>query len=273
MISSAVSSSPVLQIAGTVNTGTAGTLNSAADVWSIQNVIGSVAPNPTSFLTFTHTGSSGVAAVSAAQFYASGAGFALSSAGAGTQGISGSGSSTVIKANTGGSIFLQNAGGTTFFSCVSGSAAVPGALQVGGATVEASGTINVATGYYVNGIAGVTQSAEAVGTLATTGGIVTTFTAVSDERLKVFESTRYGLDEILQIVPIKYRWNEIGQRYSGQSMERDFIGFSAQNVERIIPEAVWVSKDGYLGFDDRPVIAALVNAVKTLEARIRELEK
>ena len=41
MISSAVSSSPVLQIAGTVNTGTAGTLNSVADVWSIQNVIGS----------------------------------------------------------------------------------------------------------------------------------------------------------------------------------------------------------------------------------------
>ena len=63
MISSAVSSSPVLQIAGTVNTGTAGTLNSAADVWSIQNVIGSVAPNSTSTLTFTHSGSSGAATV------------------------------------------------------------------------------------------------------------------------------------------------------------------------------------------------------------------
>ena len=64
MISSAVSSSPVLQIAGTVNTGTAGTLNSAADVWSIQNVLGSVVPNPTSTLTFTHSGSSGAAVVS-----------------------------------------------------------------------------------------------------------------------------------------------------------------------------------------------------------------
>ena len=64
MISSAVSSSPVLQIAGTVNTGTAGTLNSVADVWSIQNVLGSVAPNPTSTLTFPHSGTGGVAAVS-----------------------------------------------------------------------------------------------------------------------------------------------------------------------------------------------------------------
>ena len=64
VISSAVVNSPILQIAGTVNTGTAGTLNSVADVWSIQNVIGSVVANPTSTLTFTHSGSSGVAAIS-----------------------------------------------------------------------------------------------------------------------------------------------------------------------------------------------------------------
>jgi hypothetical protein len=67
MISSAVVNSPILELAGTVNTGTAGTLDSVADVWSIQNVIGSVAPNPTSTLTFSHTGSSGTAAVSVPQ--------------------------------------------------------------------------------------------------------------------------------------------------------------------------------------------------------------
>ena len=55
-------------------------------------------------------------------------------------------------------------------------------------------------------------------------------------------------------------------------MERDLIGFSAQNVQKVIPEAVWVSKDDFLGFDDRPVIAALVNAVKELSARVKELE-
>jgi hypothetical protein len=130
--------------------------------------------------------------------------------------------------------------------------------------------INAVTAFYANGTIGVTQTAEAVGTLATMGGIVTTFTAVSDERLKLFSPSPYGLAEILDITPIRYRWNEKGQIYSGQSTERDFIGFSAQNVQRVIPEAVWVSKDDYLGFDDRPVIAALVNAVQELEARLRK---
>jgi hypothetical protein len=59
VISSAVSSSPILIIAGTVNTGTAGTLNSVADTWSIQNVVNSVVPNPVTKLTITHAGSSG----------------------------------------------------------------------------------------------------------------------------------------------------------------------------------------------------------------------
>jgi hypothetical protein len=66
-ISSAVVNSPILQLAGTVNTGTAGALASVPDVWSVQNIIGSVGPNPTSTLTFTHTGSSGTAAVSVPQ--------------------------------------------------------------------------------------------------------------------------------------------------------------------------------------------------------------
>ena len=31
-----------------------------------------------------------------------------------------------------------------------------------------------------------------------------------------------------------------------------------------------INKDDYLGFDDRPVIAALVNAIKELESRLRK---
>ena len=64
MISSAVVDSPILEISATINSGTAGTLTSIADTWSIQNIIGSVVPNPTSTLTFTHSGTSGVAIVS-----------------------------------------------------------------------------------------------------------------------------------------------------------------------------------------------------------------
>jgi hypothetical protein len=141
-------------------------------------------------------------------------------------------------------------------------------------------SIDYSGNYYSNGTVGVTQTAEAVGTLATIGGIVTTFTAVSDERLKVFSEYEGGLDEVLQITPIRYRWNADGQKISGQSGDRDYVGFSAQNTQKAIPETIQsVTKDGYLSFEDRPVIAALVNAVKTqqqtiksLEARISELE-
>jgi hypothetical protein len=147
---------------------------------------------------------------------------------------------------------------------------IVGSIQCSSIALNGAVASPTAGVYYSGGTAGVTQTAEAVSTLATIGGIVTTFTSVSDERLKLFSPSPYGLAEILDITPIRYRWNEKGQIYSGQSTERDFIGFSAQNVRKVIPEATWISKDDYLGFDDRPVIAALVNAIKELEARLRK---
>jgi hypothetical protein len=135
--------------------------------------------------------------------------------------------------------------------------------------------------YYSGGTAGITQTAEAVGTLATKGGIVTTFTAVSDERLKNFVPYNGGLKELLGITPIRYRWNEKGQELSGQSGERDYVGFSANNVQKSIPEAIqgYKGPERYLSFDDRPVLAATVNAIRELHAivkaqneRIKELE-
>jgi hypothetical protein len=314
-ISSAVVNSPILELSGTVNTGTAGTLNSTADVWSIQNVIGSVAPNPTSTLTFTHTGSSGNAMVS----FPTGITFAAASSspcniacpGQPTSGLEFSGSGPIYAIAGGTAYFAMgktsnavNMVSSGTFGWASGAVAstnydtnlsrnAAGIVQVGTTAANASGNLAAnsfaANGvvasptagvYYSGGTAGVTQTAEAVGTLATTGGIVTTFTAVSDERLKTFTASEYGLDEVLAITPIKFRWNETGAKYSGQSTERDFIGFSAQDVRRVIPEATWISKDDYLGFDDRPVIAALVNAVKqlsvknnALEARLAKIEK
>lgn len=64
MISSAVVDSPIYNLSGTINSGTAGTLNSIADTWTMQTVIGSVVPNPTSTLNIAHTGSTGKAYVS-----------------------------------------------------------------------------------------------------------------------------------------------------------------------------------------------------------------
>ncbi len=91
----------------------------------------------------------------------------------------------------------------------------------------------------------------------------------SDIRLKnVTGKFERGLSEIIRIEPIKYTWNE----KSGLDTENVYSGFSAQNIQDCIPEAVGQDNKGYLTLSDRPVIAALVNAVKELNSRNNELK-
>jgi hypothetical protein len=118
----------------------------------------------------------------------------------------------------------------------------------------------------------------AVTSITTHGGIVTTLSGTSDERLKDAELYEGGLGVILAINPVRYKWNAKGQAQTGLSGDQEFVGFLAQDVQKAIPEAITAtepSKDGtetYLSLDDRPIIAALVNAVKELTARIKVLE-
>jgi hypothetical protein len=83
----------------------------------------------------------------------------------------------------------------------------------------------------------------------------------SDERLKTIDGafTR-GLADVLKLSPIQYHWNPL----SGLDKTTQYAGFSAQNVQRAIPEAVGSSTNGYLTLQDRPLIAALVNATKEI---------
>lgn len=87
----------------------------------------------------------------------------------------------------------------------------------------------------------------------------------SDERLKHVDGafTR-GLADIAKITPIIYHWNAL----SGLDTSTEYTGFSAQNVQQAIPEAVGSSASGYLTLQDRPLIAAIVNAVKELSAKV-----
>jgi len=83
----------------------------------------------------------------------------------------------------------------------------------------------------------------------------------SDERLKNIQGnfTR-GLDDLLKLNPILYHWNAL----SGLEQISLYAGFSAQNVQSAIPEAVGTGSSGYLTLQDRPLIAAAVNAIKEI---------
>jgi hypothetical protein len=90
----------------------------------------------------------------------------------------------------------------------------------------------------------------------------------SDERLKDIVPGGFtkGLDALKGIQPITYTWNAA----SGLPMGIPMTGFSAQNVQVHIPEAVSVGTDPQhlLGLQDRAIMATIVNAVKELLSKI-----
>lgn len=95
----------------------------------------------------------------------------------------------------------------------------------------------------------------------------TTWTANSDIRLKdVVGPYMHGLEEISKLSPIVYRWKKDVAERKGVDQKTEYIGFSAQAVQEVIPEAVLTGEDGYLLLDADPILWASVNAIKELKA-------
>lgn len=110
-------------------------------------------------------------------------------------------------------------------------------------------------------------STYGAGTLTTdSAGLIT---ATSDARLKTDHGAFLrGLEDVLRLDPRMYRWDE----ESGLDTKHDYCGFMLTD-DFPIPEAMGRDSRGYLTLNDRPVLAALVNAVKELSARVEELSK
>jgi hypothetical protein len=162
-------------------------------------------------------------------------------------------------------------GSTTQFTIDSvGNAQFAGAVVAGSITVS-SPTAGV---FYSGTTPGVSAgSFSAITAIQTTGGIVTSLTGTSDERLK--ENIRpfsRGLEAIVKLSPKLFQWNEEGRAKTGFSEGQEFAGLIAQNLQEAIPEAVGLEDGKWLTVSDRPIIAALINAVKELSARIEQLE-
>lgn len=89
-------------------------------------------------------------------------------------------------------------------------------------------------------------------------------TAFSDERLKDnIETLEDGLDKVEQLRGVTYTRDD-----------REEIGVIAQEVEKILPEIVLTADDemGTKSVDYSRITAVLIEAVKELSARVKELE-
>ena len=92
----------------------------------------------------------------------------------------------------------------------------------------------------------------------TGGGSWGTF---SDGRLKNIEGTYdRGLDEVLALHPILYRYKM--NNAMGIKDHKQHTGFVAQEVEKLIPEAVEYNKKGYRILNDDPILWAMLNSIK-----------
>lgn len=77
----------------------------------------------------------------------------------------------------------------------------------------------------------------------------------------------YGLQEVLQLTPVQYNWKETPDG-------KKEVGLLAQDVLKLIPEAVVVPEDGSaMGMKYSELIPVLIKAIQEQQQRIEKLEK
>ena len=102
-----------------------------------------------------------------------------------------------------------------------------------------------------------------------------TYTALSDvNKKKDFEDSTVGLAEVMQLKPKKFRMLEDADDAPKK------LGFIAQDVEHVIPEAYVEDtnedasgvENTFIGLTDRPIIAALTKAIQEQQTIIEDLK-
>lgn len=134
-----------------------------------------------------------------------------------------------------------------------------------GNKLKIGGNGNVAPGYtlYVDGTAAKSSAGTA-------------WVVSSDQRLKnVYGAYNKGLAEISRLKPVVFSYRNDNPRNLPHNTRE--VGFLAQEVQKIFPEAVSEAKDGFLDFNIHYINVAMVNAINELteeNTRLRErLEK
>lgn len=102
-----------------------------------------------------------------------------------------------------------------------------------------------------------------------------TWTITSDARLKNIDGAyTKGLAEIMQLNPIAYHYKNVGnRRFDDKVIATQAIGYAAQDVQKVFPEAVGTDADGYLNLNIHPILIAQVNAIKEQQSEINDLKK
>jgi hypothetical protein len=93
----------------------------------------------------------------------------------------------------------------------------------------------------------------------------------SDERLKNIKGGfSSGLSAVMRLQPIRYEYKR--DNALGLKSEGEHVGFGAQALQKIIPEAVTRNAEGYLMVNNDPILWTMLNAIKEQQKEIAELK-
>jgi hypothetical protein len=120
-----------------------------------------------------------------------------------------------------------------------------------------------------------------IGTIAPTANLSVNGTAnkpgggswdvFSDERLKNIKGNfNSGLKAVMQLQPIRYQYRK--DNALGLKSDKENVGFGAQSLQKIIPEAVTKNSEGYLMVNNDPILWTMLNAIKEQQKEIAELK-
>ncbi len=91
----------------------------------------------------------------------------------------------------------------------------------------------------------------------------------SDGRLKTLHGNyTAGLSEIMKLHPVRYRYKE--QNAMNIRDHDEHVGFVAQDVQRVIPEAVTTNSSGYLLVNNDPILWTMLNAIKEQQREFQQ---
>jgi Chaperone of endosialidase len=143
--------------------------------------------------------------------------------------------------------------------------------EAGNMTLRTSATdrITILSGGNVGiGTAAPTDLLSVNGNASKPGG--GTWGVFSDERLKNIKGPfSSGLKAVMQLQPLRYEYKP--QNALGIKLGGEHIGFGARAVQRVIPEAVTQTANGYLVVNNDPIIWTMLNAIKEQQAEIEKL--
>jgi hypothetical protein len=130
------------------------------------------------------------------------------------------------------------------------------------ARIDSSGKMGINT-------AAPTDTLSVNGTASKTGGGA--WAVFSDERLKNIKGRfTSGLDAIMQVQPLRYQYKAANPL--GLSSQNEYVGFGAQALQKVIPEAVTRNANGYLQVNNDPIIWTMLNAIKEQQKEIEQLK-